>query len=195
MSKFEEESKVITVKMKCDKCGKGFMEREDGIAYPTSPILYPHKCSNCGYKENYFTKYPYQKFVPKEPNVPKEPEEPHEEPSKGKVYISGPISGLEKQDYMKRFADAEKILSERGYIVVNPAKVLARLPEGTAYEEYMKMSLVMLDMCDSIYMLNGWQKSTGAHLELQYAMSMGKKIMYQEDELFRYLAKEVNRNG
>ncbi len=191
MSEFEEESKVITVKMKCDKCGKGFMEMV-GIAYPTSPMQYPHKCTNCGYKENYFTKYPYQKFVPKEPDVPKkseeeqilkvkntcekcgkrtmkfkdmllpfdqpamvifkctncghedtyrtiyldakyvpiESEEPQAKQSKGRVYISGQISGLEKSDYMKRFADAEKVLSERGYIVVNPAKVLAKLPEG-----------------------------------------------------------------
>ena len=250
MSKFEEESKVITVKMKCDKCGKGFMESV-GISYHTSPMQYQHKCTNCGYKENYFTKYPYQKFVPKEPEeqkilkvkmtcekcgkktmkfkdlllpfdqpamvifkctdcghedtyrtiypgakcVPIEPEEPHVEPSKGKVYISGQISGLEKSDYMNRFADAEKDLSERGYIVVNPAKVLAQLPEETKHGEYMKLSLVMLDMCDSIYMLNGYQKSNGARLEHQYAMSMGKKTMYQEDELFRGLANGVNKNG
>lgn len=106
-----------------------------------------------------------------------------------KIYISGQISGLEKSDYMKRFADAEKVLSERGYIVVNPAKVLARLPDGTTYEEYMKMALVMLDMCDSIYMLNNWRRSNGACLERQYAIIMGKKIMYQEDGFFRNLAK------
>ncbi len=112
-----------------------------------------------------------------------------------KIYISGPITGFEKEDYMKRFSDAEKDLTERGYIVVNPAKVLAQLPEETNYGEYMKLSLVMLDMCDSIYMLNGWQKSTGAHLEQQYAISMRKKSLFQEDELFRNLVKGVNKNA
>ena len=38
-----------------------------------------------------------------------------------KIYISGAITGTD--DYMKRFAKAEKELTEKGYSVVNPAKV------------------------------------------------------------------------
>ena len=70
-----------------------------------------------------------------------------------KIYISGAISGTD--DYMERFAKAEKELTEQGYSVVNPAKVNAQLPEDTSYEEYMEMSFCMLDMCDGIYMLKG----------------------------------------
>lgn len=50
--------------------------------------------------------------------------------------------------------------------MVNPAKVNAQLPEDTDYEDYMKMSFCMLDMCDAIYMLLGWNKSCGANREL-----------------------------
>ena len=32
--------------------------------------------------------------------------------------------------------------------------VNAMLPEDTTYDEYMAMSFAMLDMCDSIYMLD-----------------------------------------
>ena len=99
-----------------------------------------------------------------------------------KVYISGQISGLEKDDYMERFAKAEKELTERGYSVINPAKVNAQLPDDTTYEEYMKMSLTMLEMCDYIYMLNGWQNSSGACLEYQYAKTLGKNIIFEEME-------------
>ena len=94
-----------------------------------------------------------------------------------KVYISGSITGTD--DYMERFANAEKELTENGYSVVNPAKVNAQLPEDTSYEEYMKMCFCMLDMCDSIYMLNGWGKSCGANRELGYAMAKNMIIMYE----------------
>ena len=47
------------------------------------------------------------------------------------------------------------------------------LPEETAYEEYMKVSLVLLDMCDAIYLLEGWQDSRGANREYGYAFGQG----------------------
>lgn len=92
-----------------------------------------------------------------------------------KIYISGAITGTD--DYMERFAKAEKELTEQGYSVVNPAKVNAQLPEDTNYEEYMKMSFCMLTMCDSIYMLKGWEKSCGANREYWYAMGNCKTII------------------
>lgn len=49
-----------------------------------------------------------------------------------KIYISGAITGTD--DYVERFAKAEKELTEQGYSVVNPAKVNAQLSEDTPYE-------------------------------------------------------------
>lgn len=98
-----------------------------------------------------------------------------------KCYISGAITGT--HDYMERFAEAEKKLSKEFYSVVNPAKVNAQLPKNdTTYKEYMKMSLTMLEMCDYIYMMNGWQSSSGACLEYQYAKTLGKSIIFEETE-------------
>lgn len=94
-----------------------------------------------------------------------------------KVYISGQITGTD--DYMERFAKAEKELTEKGYSAINPAKVNAQLPEDTTYEEYMKMCFCMLDMCDSIYMMQGWKKSYGANREYGYALAKGMIIMYE----------------
>lgn len=94
-----------------------------------------------------------------------------------RIYISGSITGTD--DYMERFAKAEKYLIKQGYSVVNPAKVNAQLPEDTTYEEYMKMCFCMIDMCDAIYMLNGWNKSCGANRELGYAMAKDKTIIFE----------------
>ena len=46
-----------------------------------------------------------------------------------KIYLSGPITGT--KDYMKRFAEAEQRLTERGHSVINPARVCACLPKDT----------------------------------------------------------------
>ena len=93
-----------------------------------------------------------------------------------KLYLSGAITGTD--DYIDRFSMAEKSL-EAEHTIINPAKVNAQLPSDTNYEDYMKMSFCMLDMCDGIYLLKGWEKSCGSNRELGYAMAKGKIILRQ----------------
>lgn len=66
------------------------------------------------------------------------------------------------------------------YIVINPAKVNAQLPIETTWEEYMKMSMCMLEMCNAIYMLKGWKDSKGARLEYDFAKSKNYKIFFEK---------------
>lgn len=96
-----------------------------------------------------------------------------------KIYISGKITGTE--DYMQRFAKAEEALKNAfpGVSIVDPAKVNAALPTDTTYEQYMQMSIVMLDMCDTIYMMRGWEHSDGAIKEKSRAHNLGLNILYQ----------------
>lgn len=93
-----------------------------------------------------------------------------------KLYLSGAITGTD--NYMDRFSMAEKSL-EAEHTIINPARVNAQLPSDTNYEDYMKMSFCMLDMCDGIYLLKGWEKSCGSNRELGYAMAKGKIILRQ----------------
>ena len=93
-----------------------------------------------------------------------------------KLYLSGAITGTD--DYMDRFSMAEKSL-EVEHTIINPAKVNAQLPSDTDYEDYMKMSFCMLDMCDGIYMLKGWKKSWGANREYGYALAKDMIIMHE----------------
>lgn len=96
-----------------------------------------------------------------------------------RVYLSGPITG--KDNYEKAFAEAEKILKESGYEVINPVSeakhlklVLCREP---TYEEYMKHDLHALLQADGITMLEGWKDSAGATVEHDVAKLTGKTFV------------------
>ena len=96
-----------------------------------------------------------------------------------KIYISGAITN--NPNYKEDFERAEDYL-QREYPsadIINPALVNSFLPKSTTYEEYMRMSFCMLDMCDSIYLLKGFEKSCGANREYCYAMEKRKTIMYE----------------
>lgn len=102
-----------------------------------------------------------------------------------KIYISGKITGT--TDYIERFAAAEKKLRAAGFVTINPARVNGELPKETTYDEYMAMSLTMLDMCPAIYMMDGWEDSTGASIEFERAYETKKMILFESeatDEIF-----------
>lgn len=96
-----------------------------------------------------------------------------------RVYISGKMTGLEKEEYRAKFNAAADRLVEQGYTVVNPAL----LDEfGLTYAEYMAVDTTLLSFCDAIYMLDNWKDSGGAHLEWDYANTLGLVIIYEEEE-------------
>ncbi len=96
---------------------------------------------------------------------------------KKRVYISGRISNTE--DYLARFATCETRLKSKGYEVINPAKVCSELPQ-LEWQEYMRVCLAMLKLCDVLYMMKGWVLSDGAWVEYNKATEWGIKIIDNE---------------
>jgi len=90
-----------------------------------------------------------------------------------KVYISGMMSGLEREDYIARFAEAERLLIEQGYKTVNPTRFLVcRWPwlyRLMGYQLTLLYDLWRLSHCDKIYKMPGWRQSKGANVESCWA--------------------------
>lgn len=90
------------------------------------------------------------------------------------IYIAGRMRGLE--DFGKaKFMAAEERLAGKGYIVLNPA----RLPANMPIERCMPICLAMLEQADCIYLLDNWEESEGAMLEMAYATFQKKHIIYE----------------
>ena len=108
-----------------------------------------------------------------------------------KVYISGAITGT--SDYMVRFLKAEEKREKGGSTAINPAKVNAMLPKSTTHEEYMRVSLALMDNSDAVYVLKNWKRSKGVAIELEYARKKKMPIFYEEeDEILRKFEKIAN---
>lgn len=90
-----------------------------------------------------------------------------------KVYIAGAITN--NPNYKEQFKAAEERLVAAGHAVINPCK-----NEGFTYREYINMGLCELMHCDAIYLLRGYEQSTGATLEHDYARTVGLNIMLEE---------------
>lgn len=98
-----------------------------------------------------------------------------------RVYLSGKITGLEKEVYTKTFARAEQHYLSAGYEVINPVKIgeaLLSLNPKAKYEDFMIRDLEALSTCTHIAMLEGWEESNGAKREKAEAEKLGLEIMY-----------------
>lgn len=102
-----------------------------------------------------------------------------------KIYIAGKISGLNRDNMIKKFEVAQKSLVTEGHQVFIPCVLPAY--EEVSHEDYMHICYAMIDICDAVYMLSDWQQSKGARLELQYAADHRKKILYEDPK-----TKEMN---
>lgn len=98
-----------------------------------------------------------------------------------KVYLSGKISGLEKEVYEAQFYKAEQFYKGCGFDVVNPCRIsdaILKNNPNASYEDFMQADLKALADCTHISMLEGWETSNGAKREKAEAQRLGLEIMH-----------------
>ena len=113
--------------------------------------------------------------------------------SKKLIYISGKYGGKEENKIdmecaIRYFREYEGCVG-REYI--SPITAFSFLYNETEYLEGLDCCLTLLDKCDKIYMLPGWEDSTGACIEFGYAKATGKDIYFADDLYSREEFKEI----
>ena len=104
-----------------------------------------------------------------------------------RVYISGAIEHYDLEERRAAFGRAEQLLGLHGLKAVNPMKNGLR-PAEAHWREHMRRDIALLLECDAIFMLEGWELSKGAKLELDVASSCGLKVLIGARSL-----KDLNR--
>ena len=116
-----------------------------------------------------------------------------------RVYISGQMTGLSREEYQARFAKAEKLLRDEGYAVTNPARLppccwpwLYRL---MGYRLTLLYDLWMLSRCDLIYKIPGWKESHGANIESCWAYHTNIGLLYTKtrERIDKKMAKFIDK--
>lgn len=115
------------------------------------------------------------------------------------VYVSGPMTGYPEHNYPAFHEAATKLRSE-GFEVVNPAENFdGRMDLEPA--TYLRRDFSqMANECNSIYLLEGWQNSTGARAEFAVARALGFQFLKSPgwngtEEPVEYEASRIVRNG
>ena len=98
-----------------------------------------------------------------------------------RIYLSGKITGREKEDYSRQFARAETFYKTSGFDVENPVKIgeeVLKINPKAEWQDFMIRDLEALRTCTHIVLLEGWEESKGAKMEKAEAEKLGLEIMY-----------------
>jgi hypothetical protein len=95
-----------------------------------------------------------------------------------RIYLSGPMSGLPEHNFPAFNAESARIRA-LGYEVINPVDI--NPDAGTSWHECLRKDLSALLECDTLALLDGWERSNGAHLELHMAHRVGMNIVLARD--------------
>lgn len=101
-----------------------------------------------------------------------------------KVYIAGPMTGYRDYNF-PAFDVAAKRLRDCGYAVVNPADLDRErgfdpsLDEADAafLRNALQRDLSAICDCDGVAVLDGWQQSLGACIEVALAVRLGLRVI------------------
>lgn len=99
-----------------------------------------------------------------------------------RVYVAGPMTGIEEFNYPAFNAVADQLRSQ-GYEVENPAD--HGIVEGAQWADYMAYDLTRLGLCGVIALLPDWENSKGAQLEVLIAERLSMKVVNAHDLVTR----------
>ena len=105
----------------------------------------------------------------------------------GVVYCAGPMRGYPAFNFPAFFAAADRLRAD-GWTVLNPAEhdkdggfdETQETLEGFDLHAAFRWDIEAVLRSDAIYMLAGWELSTGANIEHSVAKAIGLEVLYEE---------------
>lgn len=97
-----------------------------------------------------------------------------------KIYISGKMRGVPKEEYERQFRQAEMRLKARGHTVFNPCYLSTVYP-WLADDDALNIDCAAVEICDAVYVLKGYEGSSGVETELNAAKLMKKEIIFESE--------------
>ena len=94
-----------------------------------------------------------------------------------RLYVSGPMTGIENHNF-PAFNQAAAKVRALGYYAVNPVDI--NPDPATPWLLCLRADIKALCDCDGIVLLPGWERSTGAQLELHIAHRLGMSVHFIE---------------
>ena len=99
-----------------------------------------------------------------------------------KIYLAGQMAGLPELNYPAFYEMAEKLHKKFGWEIINPAAYKYDDDDKYTYHKVLYRDFLLIDECDGIYLMKGWENSSGASCELALARLMGLEIMFQDPQ-------------
>jgi hypothetical protein len=101
-----------------------------------------------------------------------------------KVYIAGPMTGIDKWNF-PAFDAAAEWLRGCGYTVVSPAEIDRKngfTEDAVVADQRFLRGALARDLtavceCDGVAVLAGWQSSLGACIEIALAVRLGLRVL------------------
>jgi len=89
-----------------------------------------------------------------------------------RIYVAGPMTGHPDYNYPAFHAAADRLRMD-GHHVENPAE---NDNPGGAWADWMRLALAQVLQVDGIALLDGWESSPGARLEVHVGAHLGLAI-------------------
>jgi len=112
-----------------------------------------------------------------------------------RIYVCGPVSGREEKEWKDHFNKAQMSISSRAkqegipLEFANPADFNLK---GLPWHYELKYCIKQLMECDGVAVLQGWEKSKGALLELELAGRLKIPVVYIEPPVDEHSVAEFS---
>lgn len=94
------------------------------------------------------------------------------------IYVSGKMTGVENYN-RERFNEVSEKLRNDGFAVFNPGEIIGR--DDWSWSDYMRVSLTGMLASRALYVLDGYETSKGANIEIELAKNLDMHIIYEND--------------